>query len=89
MLSFCVWANQTKMEIKIKKEFELTEEQLLEKGKQLDKADEDENTESRKSMLMWLGFTMGLPRELSFPIVEHIHKFYREITAEEAKQNGA
>ncbi len=63
--------------ITIKKEFQLSDEELTKRGKKLDKADEKEETESRDSLLRWLAFTIGLPRELSIPIVEHIHKFYK------------
>jgi hypothetical protein len=55
----------------------LSDEELTKRGKKLDKADEKEETESRDSLLRWLAFTIGLPRELSIPIVEHIHKFYK------------
>lgn len=44
--------------------------------KKFERKDEEENSEKRLSLLMWLGYTMKLPREVSIPIVEHISEFY-------------
>ena len=65
------------MEIEVKKEFELSDEEAMDRIKKLAEADEKENSESRESTMMWLGFHMGLPRELTIPITEHIHKFFK------------
>lgn len=51
-------------------------EDLTLRIKKLEDDDANEKTESRESLMMYLGFTMGLPRELAIPITEHVHKFY-------------
>ena len=66
------------MQIEIKKEFELSNDEAMRRIKNLKEDDTKESTESRESLMMYLGFTIGLPRELTIPITEHIHKFMKE-----------
>ncbi len=42
----------------------------------LKEADEEENSESRESLIMWLGYSMKLPHEVAVTITEHIHAFW-------------
>lgn len=62
------------MTIDIKPEFILSDDEISSRIKELENADSLEGSESRESLMMFLGYKMGLPKELIIPITEHIFK---------------